>query len=182
MEEANIKRKGRPPGSRRKGLKKWEPVTWKPIYEQFVAMNVAGKSNIEIAGFFNYTPQQVSNILTCDKAIEIKAGIIQRIRNKIGDTLDDRVAGIVDKTISRTTDLLSNEEAFIKNPLGVIKIGLAVGAATGHIKSNSPKDNPDNSPNGPTINNLNFIGNSGIALLVEAIRRSDEARLLNAGS
>lgn len=180
------KKRGRPPGSRRRGMKKWQPKIWKPLYEQMVALDVAGKSNIEIGQTFGYTPQQVSNILTCDKAVEIKFQIIKRVRNKVGSAVGDKLAAIQSKTIERTYDLLHNDEWNKNSPIAIIKTGLLVGKATGQFKDDPESSNHSGNHSGNstvnniTQNNLNLIGASGIETLINALAKSDEARRINA--
>lgn len=181
-----VKRKrGRPPGSRRRAMKKWQPKVWKPLYEQMVALDVTGKSNVEIGQTFGYTPQQVSNILTCDKAIEIKFQIIKRINKKVGTAVGDKLAAIQSKTIERTYNLLHDDNLNQISPIAIIKTGLAVGKATGQFKDDTkPSDHSSNNSGNSTVNNitqnLNVIGASGIATLIEALAKSDEARRINA--
>lgn len=184
-ETATKKKRGRPPGSKRRGMKKWQPKVWKPLYEQMVALDIAGKSNIEIGKTYGYTPQQVSNILTCDKAVEIKFSIIKRVRDKLGSTVGDKLAAIQSKTIERTYDLLHNDELAKVSPIAIIKTGLAVGKATGRFTDDAKTfDSGGNHSSNNTINNvtnnLNLIGASGIATLIEALNKSDEARRINA--
>lgn len=181
---ASMGKRGRPLGKGRRGLKKWQPVKWKPLYDEVVALHCASKSNIEIAHRKKITPQQVSNILNCELGITAKARIYIALRKKLGDTMDDRIKAIVDKTVSRTQTVLDDDEYFKKNPLSTIKIGLAVGRATGHLKDNASKDGPDNSNTGnTTINNnsLTILGAANIEQLMHAIKSSDEAKRLNSG-
>lgn len=186
IEEPVKRKRGRPPGSRRRGMKKWQPKNWKPLYEQMVALDVAGKSNVEIGLLFGYTPQQVSNILTCDKAIEVKFAIIKRIRNRVGTAVGDKLAAIQSKTIERTYNLLHDDELNKNSPIAIIKTGLLVGKATGQFKDDprSSEFGGSNSGNSTvtniTQNNLNLIGASGIQTLVDALAKSDEARRINA--
>lgn len=180
------KKRGRPPGSRRRAMKKWQPKVWKPLYEQMVALDVAGKSNIEIGQTFGYTPQQVSNILTCDKAIEVKFHIIKRINKRVGTAVGDKLAAIQSKTIERTYNLLHDDGLNQISPIAIIKTGLLVGKATGHFKEdsksfdNSGSNSGNSTINNITQNNLNLIGASGIETLINALAKSDEARRINA--
>lgn len=177
----SIRTRGRPKGTGRRATEKWQPKSWKPLYDEVVALHCINKSNIEIATLKNIGVQQVSNILTCDKGIEIKAQLIGGIRKKLGETLDTRVGNIIDKTISRTHDLLQNDEYFAKQPVMAIKMGLAVGRATGHLDSDAFKPGRDSNNDSNTIvnNTLNVIGESGISLLMQSLRNSDEAKRLN---
>lgn len=177
--------RGRPKGKGRRGLKKWQPSRWKPLYDEVVALHCANKSNLEIAHRKGITAQQVSNILTCDQGMIAKSKIYIALRQKLGDTLDERVKSIIDKTVSRTQEVLDNASLFEKAPLSVIRIGLSVGRSTGHLRANASKDGPDNSNSGnTTINNnsLTILGSANIEQLMHAIKSSDEARRLNSGT
>lgn len=122
----SIKKRGRPPGSGRKALKKWQPKSWEPIYETIVSLSSSGRTNKYIAEVTGYDPQQVSNILTCDMGLQRKAAIVSGIRSTLASSLGERIQQVTDLTVGRAFTLLSNDEYFQKNPVAVINTGLAL--------------------------------------------------------
>lgn len=184
--EAKIVKRGRPPGKSRRGLKKWQPTKWEPLYEQMVALSVMGKSNVEIAEMFNYNKQQVSNILTCDKAIAIKLEIIKGIRSNLLDgTIQERLNQIKDKTVALTHKLLNNEALFEKNPFSVINTALAVNRSLEpNLQIPASSRNQNSEPDklvqqGSVINNI-IISPENAKNISDGLEKLKEVKILNA--
>lgn len=176
--------RGRPPGSNRVAVAKWQPKTWKPIYDQIVSLSVMGKTHQEICNIVGkYNTQQISNVLTSDQGMQVKAAMVVRIRDKLNQTIGNRVDNIIDRTVALTTQLLNDEEACKRAPINIIKTGLLVGKAVGRLQPDQPNSGGNVNSGNTTVNHvnqtLNVIGESGIATLVKAMEKSDEARRLN---
>lgn len=184
VSEGNPKGAGRPFGSGRRGNKRWQPMVWKPLYDQIIALRLANYEVKKIAEVLDISAPQVNNILNCDEGLRIRAEAIKRLRGILMGSVDDRMNAIVDKTISRTHDLITNDEIFAKAPITAIKTALALGKATGHFKDDSHDAGASNFNSGNTfINNssVTVIGEGGVNILKEALKNSDEAKRINGG-
>lgn len=184
-EDKRVSNKGRPrtrdPREARL-YKKFEPVTWKPIYEQMVYDSCLGKTNVQIAKEYDYTPQQVCNILGCTKAKLSKQMILNTLRDEAQASIGERLGDVADKFMKRLEHIAKDEELFQRAPFAVVDRGLRVLAGLGHIKS------PDiNHGSGPVIHahagsKVAVMSNDSINALTEAIHKSEEARRLHIAS
>lgn len=180
----NPKGAGRVPGKGRRGTRRWQPSVWKPLYDQIIALRLADKKVTFIAETLHLSVGQVNNILNCDEGLRIRGEAIKKLRGLLLGTVDDRMHTIVDATISRTHQLITNDEIFAKAPITAIKTAIALGRATGHFKGDTSESGSGNSNHGSTVinnNTLNVIGEGGVDIIKRAMAGSDEARRLNPG-
>lgn len=120
-------RRGRPKG--RTGSdneRKWQPVRWQPLYEQFVMLSCLGVSNTDIAKRFDYTPQQVSNVLNTEKAREIQKFAVEHIRKNSMATTMQRIEMLSAKAADRIEAVLNNDELAEKSPFAIFDRSLAL--------------------------------------------------------
>lgn len=181
-------KRGRPKGARRKGVVKWQPKAWRPVYDQIIALHLAGWSNERIAEHVEYNRQQVSNILNTDNAKKIIKEEGDRIRKSLNDDVLGRVSGILAKTMSRTEELMKDEEKFKEAPFATIRTGLAVGMTLKEMFQPSANKEPSpstviniNQTTQVQQNNLDVVETHSDKL-AEALDRAREAKLLNAGT
>lgn len=163
--------------------KKFEPKTWKPIYDQFVFHHCCGKSNIWIANEYDYTPQQVSNILNSTQGKVLKKIIAFNLQQQREQSIGERMGNVADKFMKRIEEVAEDDELFEKAPFAVIDRGLTILKSLSHLKGGSE------SPNGgsPTVNNVQINNNQRVTVIGEkaaqelrdAIRFSDEVNALH---
>ena len=172
MDEPNIpKQRGRPKGKNRRPLKKWDPKIWRPVYELMVYRAMQGASNIQIGKEFDYTPQQVSNILTCPQAIRIKAELIEETRNKVAGSTSARIQQVQDLTLKRTYEYLTDDQKAKNAPALVIQTGLAV------IRAFSPKENVVPQPGG----NNTFVAPGATSIQNAVVLTGEQSKAIAAG-
>jgi hypothetical protein len=187
LPEPEKRKRGRPKGARRKGGVRWQPKVWRPIYDQIIALHLAGWSNERIASHVEYNKQQVSNILNTDNAKRIIKEEGERIRKSLNDDVLGRVSGILAKTMSRTEELMKDDTKFAEAPFATIRTGLAVGSALKEMFQPSiNKESPNtviniNQTTQVQQNNLEVVEKHADKL-AEALDRAREAKLLNAGT
>jgi hypothetical protein len=181
-------KRGRPKGARRKGVVKWQPKVWRPVYDQIIALHLAGWSNERIADHVEYNRQQVSNILNTDNAKKIIKEEGERIRKSLNDDVLGRVSGILAKTMKRTEQIMDNEDLFKEAPFATIRTGLNVGLTLKQMfqPATVTKETPStviniNQSTQVQQNNLEVVEKHADKL-AEALDRAREAKLLNAGT
>lgn len=114
--------------------KKFEPKTWKPKYDLFVYWHCLGWSNKKIAEEFDFTPQQVCNILTSNQGkLRIKL-IEENLREARTAGVSSRVEDMAAKLLRRMEDVVDNDSLFEKAPFAVFDRALAVIKGIGYLK------------------------------------------------
>lgn len=127
--------------------KRWEPKTWKPIYDKVVGYAVLGKSNLEISEILDKTPVWVSNILTCDQGRKLYNDLAAKVRTQVTDTVEDVMSQIAERSLHNVHSIVHSDELLEKYPFRVAALGLDVLKGVGKLK-----------PDGPTTNNNLFFG------------------------
>jgi hypothetical protein len=167
--------------------KKFEPKTWKPLYDQFVYFHVLGKSNIWIAEKFGKTPQTVCNILNSTQGQVHKKIIAYNLQQQQVENVVARMEGVSTKFMRRIEQVADDDELFEKAPFAVVDRGLAIIKSLGHLKGGSPTDGGNNGGS-TTINNtqindnrrtVNIISEKAAQDLRDAIRFSDAANAMH---
>ena len=106
-------------------LSRW-PKKWDPMYEQWVVLSAAGKSNKDIAELYNYTPQQVSNILTSPMAQMARRKIYEALHKGIDEGIPKRLEMLADKAVQRVAEVLYNDELAAESPFAVADRSIVV--------------------------------------------------------
>lgn len=166
----DIKRKrGRPVGSRNAFLSPWQPLVWEPIYEQMVALSLAGMSYQMIGNRLGYSGQQVGNVIRSPEAQSIKAAYLRNIR----DSSVESVTDLREIATKRVADLLRNDDLAEGSPFRMFEAAAKLLTGIGQLRG---------ADNSNTVNNTLMLSPEGENKLIAAIQKSDEARLLNDGS
>lgn len=143
---------------------KWQPVTWKPEYEIILSLHAQGQTNIAIAELTNYTPMQISNILTCEHARLRKTDIVNNIRNNTMERID-KMTEIATK---RMEEVLNNDDLAIASPFAMFD------RATAYLKGVNKLASDGNNINNST-NNTVIIGDEAIKTMVDGLEKSNIA-------
>ena len=168
--------------------KKFEPKTWKPIYDTFVYHHCLGRSNKWIAEEYGYTPQQICNILTSTQGKILKGLLSENLRNARERRLDERMEDVGDKFMKRIEAVADDDALFEKAPFAVIDRGLAVIRSIREKSSGSSLVKVSDGQGGSTIINnvqnndnrrVTVIGEKAVAELRDAIRFSDEVNAMH---
>ena len=114
---------------------KWIPKKWKPIYEEMLLLSVAGKSNGEIAEFYGYTAQQISNILSSPIAQAKKSEIVNRINEDFQKNEEQKLKEIAAKSIDRIRDLIFDDEKAKNAPFAMFDRSVTLLKAVGKLNS-----------------------------------------------
>lgn len=155
--------------------KRWIPKKWHPVYEVIVMMHVMGLDNKTIATRYNYTPQQVSNIINTPHAEVIKKLAIERVRHSSLNTIETKLDAVVAKAAERVAAVINDDALFASNPFQVMDRSMKVLESKGYIAS-------DKKPEGNTTNiQNNFIAlpNPSLDKLTAALNESDKVKQLN---
>jgi hypothetical protein len=152
----------------------YSPKRWHPEFDLIVYASFAGKSNVEIAKEFGYTPVHISNILSTVQADRIRNELRSKINDNVDDTITNRMKSISDKALERVEKFMNNDELFEKSPFAFVD--RAMRAATLNKESSSdPKVNIN-------INSqVNNIGNEAISRIASALEISNEVKQLHSG-
>lgn len=147
---------------------KWQPVTWKPEYEMILSLHAQGQTNIAIAELLNYTPMQVSNILTCEHARLRKSDIVKNIR----ENTMDRIDRMTDIAVKRVEEVLNNDELAEASPFQMFD------RATAYLKGVNKLSGDGGTVNNNT-NNTVVIGDEAIKILQDGLEKSNMASELH---
>lgn len=165
--------------------KKFEPKTWKPLYDQFIYWHVIGKSNIWIAEKYEYTTQQICNILTSNQGKLRKEIIASNLRTQQTETISARLENVADKFMRRIEAVADDVDLFEKAPFAVIDRGLTILKNLNHLKGGSSDSHGGTNGGSSVVNNtqihqdnrkITVFGEKAINELRDAIRFSDEAK------
>lgn len=113
---------------------RWRPRKWELAYEQIVALSTLGKSNVEIAKLFGYTPQHISNILCTPEASLARRMMLEKLREGVAAKLPQRLDDLADKATQRLAEVLYNDDLASRSPFAVADRGLAVLKGLGKLK------------------------------------------------
>lgn len=146
--------------------KRWSPVKWEPIYEQFIAFSAIGYSNKDIAEKFGYTPQQVSNVLCTPQAKVIKEQLIRKIREDVlANSAGDREA-LIHRANENIGKVLNSDELREKSPFKMLEASMSYLKGVGQLESESK---------GTTI----MINTQVANILQQGLTKSDEVKKLH---
>lgn len=151
--------------------KRWQPKKWLPIYDAMISLHCAGKSNKEIAETFDYTDQQVSNILCSDQAKAIIAQVALYVRNKVSETAAERMKRLEAAAIANIEHALTSPELKEKSPLAVADRSMAFLKGVGKLESGEKRQQ----------NNVIVIASEHSKQLVAGMNLADEALKLHGG-
>lgn len=152
-------------------FQKWQPKKWKPKYEQIVALHCAGFTNIKLAEMFQMTTQQICNIVTSDKANEIKEQAIQAIRSQVTETLPDKLEKLGNKALQVMSEVMSRDDLLKESPFAMFDRAKDIAEGIGNFKT---KNSPLAVPPGVNIQ----VNNQQIAATVSQDEADDLAKSL----
>lgn len=177
------KGRGRPRGSKGKDkdtlaqFKNYQPKRWEEWMEAVCMESACGRSNAEIAKRYGYTPQHISNILSCDQAKKIKSEIIQKIKETQSD-LSAKLGIIRDMALNRVVSFISNDSFASASPFAHTKIAMDAFKLTNAPDTNNIVNN-STVVNNQTQNNILVANPVLVDRLVSGLEASNRARLLN---
>ena len=141
---------------------RWQPMSWHPIYEQIVALSAAGKTNLELADMFDYTPQHISNILCTLEAKRIFKRIGENMRKGTLESLPQRLEKLTDAAVEVAEEVLIHrrEELMADSPFKLMDRSLSYLRGVGKLAGDAPT---------AIQNNAIFISNSHQKQLVSGL-------------
>lgn len=149
--------------------KRWVPKKWLPIYDQMVALHCVGLSNKAIAERFDYSDQQVCNILGTEQAKIIKGLVHKKMMAEIEDT-GDRFKKIEAAALRNIERVISDESMLESKPLALFDRSVEILKGIGKLKGS---DNPT------VQNNVFNIASEHAKTLADGITKSNEAMMLH---
>jgi hypothetical protein len=152
-----------------KPSKRWRPKKWIPIYDQMVAMHCVGESNKAIAERFDYTPQQVCNILGSEQAKIIKELVHRKVLSELEDT-GDRLKKIELAAIKNIERVISDEGMLESKPLAIFDRSMDILKGIGKLRGADTPVNQTNIFNIPAEHS---------AALASGIEKANEAMMLH---
>lgn len=153
---------------------RWQPKKWEPIYDSMVALSCTGLSNKAIAERFNYTPQQVCNILTSSQGKLIKTLVSKFIQEELRKSVTERLAQTERRAHDIIATVLNDNELLGKNPLAMYDRAVKFLEGRGQLEDPAKKQN---------VIERTFVVPSDIAAkLVEGMHKSNEAIMLHGGA
>lgn len=102
----------------------WEPLKWKPVYEQIVALHMAGYKNVEIAALVDMHPVQIGNILRSNMAKSVIDNLTTKIRRNTASGVTARLEALRETAVRRVEECLTNDELAEKNPHAMANMGI----------------------------------------------------------
>lgn len=113
---------------------RWEPKKWHPVYEEIVLLDCLGYSNKDIAEDKGFTAVHISNILNTPKAKMIRELLLKQMEKKREETIEQRLEKLADKAMDRAEKVITDDDLFAKNPLGVFDRAIIVMKGANKIK------------------------------------------------
>lgn len=151
--------------------KRWVPKKWLPIYDQMVALHCVGLSNGSIAERFDYSAQQVSNILNTEQAKVIKGLVHKKMVAEMEFGTADRLKKIEAQAIKNVERVIMDEALLESKPLAIFDRSVALLKGIGKLDGDGPKNNTN-----LTVFN---IAAEHAAALTEGINKANEAAILH---
>lgn len=153
--------------------KKWQPKKWEPMFDEMVLMSCLGKSQIEIARRFGYTKDHVNVILNTKQAQVAKRLILSKLQETIAQTIEQRIAGIKDKALTRISQVLSDDKLLETAPMAVFDRSVTVLKGTGVLKESA------SGGSGGDVKGNIFINADDLKGIREGLAIANDAKRLN---
>lgn len=149
---------------------KWVPKKWKPIYDRLVMAQVSGLDNKEIAEIFGYTPQQISNILTCSEAQALREKISENVNDHVMESIDAKLKRITVRAVDNIEKVIFDDNILEKAPLAILdrseRFLRSIGKLRGDVSDNK-------------VNNTVIISNDVAKLLAEGLNKANRVHELH---
>lgn len=155
-------------GARPPKIGRWEPRKWSAVYDQIVILSILNKSNIEIGKLFQYTPQQISNILNCAQAKKLRETIYVKLNKTAVDNTAATLEQISIKAVQRISDVINNDELAAEAPLAIFDKSVAILKGIGKLKDEA-------SAMQVNARNAIIIASSDANRLIDAMQESNKA-------
>lgn len=150
---------------------KWQPKKWEAMHEQMVILSTLGRSNVDIARMFGYTPQHIANVLTTPQADICRRRVLDNLRESAVKQIDGSLEDLADQSLVRLKQVMYDDDLFEKSPFAVVDRGISVLRGVGKLRAES-------SP-GMNVKNALFMAKEDAAALLEGMKAADEAKRLN---
>lgn len=114
--------------------KRWQPKTWKSVYDRVIGYAVLDKSNDEIAEILGKTKQWVSNILTCDEGIRLYNELALKVKEKTNKDVIDHMKEIEERSIRNVHKVLTDDALLEQYPFKMAQLSMDVAKGVGKLK------------------------------------------------
>jgi hypothetical protein len=168
--------RGRPRGSNRRALKKWEPKRWRAKYDIIIEFHVQGYKHKEIADMIGNgcTPQTVMNVVTCEAAQPFIIEARNRQVARMANDQNRRLEKIQERALAITERVLFDDKLVEESPLSMLDKSMKILAARGTIRD-------ENTPQSVTNNTL-VLSSEVSERLVSGLEKANAVKaLLNGG-
>lgn len=142
---------------------------WKPIHTKIALLSATGMKNIEIAELVEMTPAWVCRILGDPRAERMKEIFVDRLRDSLMTSVRDRIVALAEDALENIEQtVVADVDPDSARKMWQDKVSLEVLNRAGFGKSATPK-----------VSGGIILSKEASDELVEAIKKSDEARRLH---
>lgn len=154
--------------------KRWKPIKWESMYDEWIVRSCLGESNLAIAERYKYTPQHVCHILNTPQAKILRRQLMESLRKNIELKTEERLAHLQDRALFRLTQLLDDDKLMESHPFAMGDRAMAILKGVGVLKAENA--------GGINAKNVAVFSTEVSALIAEGMKKAQEARLLNSGT
>lgn len=154
-------------------MTKWQPKTWKPVYDEIVLLSVLNVPNKEIAKRKGLHEIHVSNILTSDVAKQRKAEIAERMQEKTLRSIEAKMETAAENAADRVVTLMKEDRFFDAAPFKTVDRALKVLQGVGKLKKDVES--------GINVKNAVILVSSEAKDLIDGLKEAAEVRALHSG-
>jgi len=146
--------------------------TWKPIHTKIALLSATGMKNIEIAELVGMTPAWICRILGDPRAERLKEAFVERLRDNLMTSMGDRIVALAEDALENIEQtVVADIDPDSARKMWQDKVSLEVLNRAGFGKNAAPR-----------VSGGIVLSKEASDELVEAIKKSDEARRLHEGS
>jgi len=145
---------------------------WKPRHENVVMLHLGGWNNIAIANYTRMTPERIYQILQTPQAQALIASQMDRIRERFGSDVSDKLLKLTEISVNRVSETL--EQDFIPGTDAKKhqdKVALEIMKGKGFLNGADPS----------AVNHEQKVSVSLLEKFTNALERANEAKSLHTG-
>jgi hypothetical protein len=167
--------RGRPRGSNRRALKKWEPQKWRPKYDIIIEFHVQGYKNKEICDMIGNgcTPQTVMNVVTCEMAKERIAEAKARQIARLANDQNRRLEKLQERALQITERVMFDDSIVEQSPMAMLDRSMKLLTQRRVLESEQPA--------GINVDKAIILSPEASTRLVDGLEKANQVRALLGG-
>lgn len=123
---------------------RWTPKEWTPLYETITFESCFGLSNVQLAEKYNYSAQQISNILNTPQAKQLKNYLTEKIRAQMLADVEKNQDVLVAAAQENIKAVLTDKELAAKSPFAMMKASMDYMKGVGKMIDSEKKQETHN--------------------------------------